>query len=213
MLSFSLLASFFFYLLERENFKTKPIQLFVLICFGALASLIGNSIRITSLIAIGTLGDPDWALGNFHSYTGVLLLLCLLSLFFIALNQLYSKKPVVGAIKSLVKNNIAAPYLLPFACLLFLSLFFKVFSPSWDWWYPLKILLAGYVVWFFKNDYKKLIQINFSWFPIFIGIIIAAIWIFIPFTHSPESNREAFLNSESYIKIIWISFKLLGPAY
>lgn len=200
------------YLLEIKNLNISKLRLSIYLVLGVIFSFIGNVFRISALIALGTHGHEKWALGSFHSYTGIVLFLILMITFFIIINHFHSKSPYILTLKPFLFENSASPFLIPFVCLLIGSLFLKILTPSWDWWYPLKVCVLFCILLLYIDKYKKIMSIKFSVYPILLGLIISILWVTIPYQNSNGSQVNDFMDTTTSLKIIWLIFKILGSA-
>jgi len=201
-----LICGLIFYLIEKKYLKVSAKKIYWLFLIGIAISFVGNIIRIATLITIGSLGYYNWALGSFHSNVGTFLFFTLTILFFGLINHRYSDSPIYPSFKSFIFANPVSPFILPFISLLVVTLFFKALTPSWDIWYPMKVLLMTWILFKFKEDYKQLIKINFSVLPCLLGILIFMIWIYLPHPETITNSDNVF----STYKIAWVGFKIVG---
>lgn len=80
----------------------------------ALLAFIANLVRITALIAVGTLGAPDVAMGGFHSKAGWLLFSAIaLGVVSIARRAAVFQRSTPGAVKEHGVKNPSAAFLMP----------------------------------------------------------------------------------------------------
>lgn len=204
-----ILSSLMFYSLEKTNLTITKKKYLTFIAIGVIASVLLNILRISLLIMIGDLGYSEWALGSFHSHIGISISLVLIVIFCGSINHFYSKNQLFSTFSSFIYSNPVNPYILPFIILLSLSIFFKALTPSWDIWYPLKVIGMTFSLYIFKDYYKKLITINFNIVPLLLGILIALIWFLIPLP-----NDKSDLKSTSFtFTIIWVIFKIIGSCF
>lgn len=199
-----------YYLLERKNLTIKLTTFIFFVSLGVCISLILNSLRIALLISIGAVGYEEWAIGSFHSYSGILILTFLVITFCFFINNSFSKNQFKVKLYSTLSNNIAAPYITPLLTLLSLSLLFSLFTISWDWTYPIKVIILSFLLLKFRKFYLNIINFNFSIYPILIGIFAAFLWLKIPSLAGNEQHQHSFLQSQNFIFITWITFKVIG---
>ena len=125
--------------LERDTLRINRALL--IIPLASLAMFFLNSARIAILILIGHTFSPKLALSGFHIVGGWLDVLIVLSLSFFALNfsNFFLKNPQLLR----VHHRSDLPFLLPLAVLIASSLLCKIFSPDFDWLYPIPISLQS----------------------------------------------------------------------
>lgn len=204
--SLFLFFTLIFYFLERERLTiSKKIYVFLMFS-GALCSFLSNIVRIYLLIVIGDFGYIDWALGSFHSHLGISVSITLITGFCLGVVHFYSKNDFLNSFFKTIQINPVAPYLLPFVLLISASIYLKVLTPSWDIWYPVKVVLMLFSLFIFKDFYKKIIKVEFKLWPVVVGILIAVIWIYLPY----QTEKTNFGDGLTSFKLIWIGFKIVG---
>ena len=152
---------------------------------GLAASAAFNVIRITVLLMIGFNGNPELAVGGFHSHAGWLMF-TLVSIGIIALAQ-----NVPGLQKSHVvekrdatplpplRHDPIAAHILPFAVFMLSALFVSAFANQPALAYPLRALaMAGALVFFWPI--LRAIAWRLDPIAIGIGVAIGLMWILIP---------------------------------
>lgn len=109
------------------------------------------------------------------------------------------------------------PYLLPFALFIGLSYLGTLFENGIYYMYPIKTIIVGFSLFYYRNQYQELYQrpnfkaVNIA---IFIGILVFIIWVlpegFYPKIGSSEFNPYRFENQA--LIIFLIIFRLIGAA-
>jgi exosortase E/protease (VPEID-CTERM system) len=183
----------------------------MLLPIGAISIWFLNALRIVVLIAIGTSGWKDVALGGFHSQAGWLVFNAV-GLGFVALvnrrglfmktHQLPRSQPV---------EDTTAAYLAPFMAVLAIGMITGAFSSGLDWLYPLRVLAAAWVLWIFRRSYTHL-GWTLSWKAIAIGVGTFAIWIaMVPAGPTARDQWPAALDAAPmHLAAAWLLFKVVG---
>ena len=159
---------------------------FWLFPIGLAASALFNVVRIAVLVAIGVEGNPELAVGGFHSHAGWLMF-TLVALGVIALAQSVpalqknsdeSAHVTHAAALPLLQDPIVAR-LLPFAVFMFSALLASAFASNPGVVYPLRVLAMTAVLALFWSIYARL---NWRIDPVamIVGLAIGMIWILIP---------------------------------
>ncbi len=161
---------------------------FVLYPIGILVSATLNVVRIVALLAIGLEGNPELAVGGFHSHAGWLMFTTV-SLGIIAAANTVSwlRKPDA---KPQAATKTAAPLepffqdktvamILPFAIFMFSAMLAQAFSQSPGVVYPARaVLMAGTLV-LFSQVYRKL-DWGIDPTALGVGAAIGLMWVVIP---------------------------------
>ena len=171
--------------LFRENLRF-PLA-FLLFPIGIAASVVFNVVRITVLLAIGLKGNPELAVGGFHSHAGWLMF-TLVALGIIALAQ------SVPALQKASTSEFAQaapagppPFfkdpavarILPFAVFMLSALPASALVSVPGVVYPVRVLVMTLVLSLFWGVYKAM-----PWrvdpFAILVGLTVGWMWILIP---------------------------------
>ena len=153
---------------------------------GILASTLFNVVRITVLLAIGLEGNPELAVGGFHSHAGWMMF-TLVALGIVILAQsvpALQREPVAAAKADAAPllpfwrdPNMAA--ILPFAVFMLTAIPVAALSATPGVIYPLRVVIVGAVMLGFWRLYRAL-----PWradpAALGIGAAIAALWILVP---------------------------------
>lgn len=174
-----------------------------------------NSVRIASLILVGHYISPGIALGGFHSQAGwiaflaVAMGLCLWSSRVPGLAARSSRGVEVPTEDRPVAAD-PAPYLIPFLAILTVSILTRAMSGSFEWLYPLRVVVCGWVLWHFRKQYAE-IRWRFGWPAVAAGFGVFVLWIW--FDRSATSGRPAELSSVSVVgQWAWLALRIVGAA-
>ncbi|MEO9895363.1 MAG: exosortase E/protease, VPEID-CTERM system [Paracoccaceae bacterium] len=172
--------------LFRQNLRF-PLA-FLLYPVGIAASVAFNVVRISALLAIGLNGNPDLAVGGFHSHAGWLMF-TLVALGIIALAQsipALQKAPVSDQVPT--ASGVGVPPLfqdplvariLPFAVFMLSALPASALVNVPGVVYPVRVVLMTLVLALFWRVYKAM-----TWridpFAILVGLTVGWMWILVP---------------------------------
>jgi len=188
-------------------------QVYLLFPLGISAIWLLNALRIAVLIAIGSSWSKDIAVGGFHSNAGwiafvfisvALVLICQHITFFNKGKR--CEKP-----RSTGNSNLATVLLLPFVVLLASLLVTSIFISTFDWLYPLRVIITGSVLWFFRRHYLGYIR-NVSVSSVFIGLLVFVGWVLL--VPSSESANKIFsgelFGASPTVVNLWLIFRIIG---
>ncbi|WP_420862165.1 exosortase E/protease, VPEID-CTERM system [Algirhabdus cladophorae] len=169
--------------LFRRTLKFPGVLL--LFPLGMTASIIFNVIRVAVLLIIGLEGNPELAVGGFHSHAGWLMF-TLVALGIVALAQ------SVPALQKNAAHTKAAPaplvpffqdqtvaFILPFAVFMFSALLATALTSSPALFYPARVVLMVLVLAAFLPIFKRL-PWRLDPVAISAGALIGLAWVIIP---------------------------------
>lgn len=183
---------------------------FLLFPLGVLAIWIANTLRITTLIAIGTSYSRELALGGFHSQAGWIAFVAIaLGLIFITRRfHLFALRKNDEAIIEL--NPIAAAMLVPLLVLMGSMMLTAAVTQDFDWLYPIRISATTAALLYFRNIYR---QWDWSWSlqSIVIGTAVFIVW----FTLEQATDSGARLSASVTAlpkeeAVVWLAFRVIG---
>ena len=161
------------------------LRAFLLYPIGLLASAAFNVLRIAILLIIGLEGNPELAVGGFHSHAGWLMF-TLVALGLIALAQAVpalqkahtGAERVVSAPLPLFQDPMVAK-ILPFAVFMLSALLASAFSSTPALHYPARVILMGITLALFWQIY---IRLPWRLDPVALaaGAVIGLYWVMIP---------------------------------
>ena len=200
----SLFALVFLYAF-RETLRFP--RAFLLWPIGVLAIWLFNTVRIASLIVIGTEYSHELALGGFHSQAGWLLF------------NLVSAGLMFGACRSPFFCRIetksqsaevpAAGYLVPFLALTGLSMFLSAILDNPAPAYPLLVIVTVGLIWKYRH------VVTWSWsvssYAVLHGVAVFVLWIGLALMDTSAQSHVAAIPGDSVsTQSLWIAFRILG---
>ncbi len=202
----------YLYLMRKE--LRFPLAL-ILIPIGIIASLTLNILRIVLLLIIGLNGNPELAVGGFHSHAGWLMFM-LISLSVVLASH------NIPALQAARQGDVAAPQkqlppffqdmvvarILPFAALMFTAVAASTFSQNPGEVYPLRIAVVALVLLPFVPLYRKL-DWHVTMPAVLTGVAVAALWIAVP--HAP-SDIPPFGALTGAALVVWFIARGIGTA-
>jgi exosortase E/protease (VPEID-CTERM system) len=140
-----------------------------------------NLVRLAVLIAIGDAGHEDIALNGFHSEAGWLMFNLIAIGFLLAAQNIpwLRKDSVPAASRKHIRSNeyrAAAACLLPFLAIVTASLLGRLVSSGFEWFYPLRLIGAALMLWYFRAEYRRM-DWRFGWVGITGGAAVFVGWI------------------------------------
>jgi exosortase E/protease (VPEID-CTERM system) len=173
-----------------------------------LAMWISNAVRITILILIGVAGAPGVAMNGFHSEAGWIAFNCVALGFAVATRKvswLATQAPAPPSQKPFARSSTAA-YLLPFLAILATAMISRSASGGFEWLYPLRLITAAAVLWFFRSKYAEL-NWRFGWSSLVFGSAAFAIWLTLERlsgTHTDNGIASGMTSWPSAARITWL---------
>jgi CAAX prenyl protease-like protein len=97
---------------------------------------------------------------------------------------------------------------MPFLALLSASILSKALSGGFEWLYPIRVVAALAVLWYFRKAYRR-IDWRFGPLALAIGLVVLAIWIGLD--RSPAASMSAELQTMPlWLRSVWIGIRILG---
>jgi exosortase E/protease (VPEID-CTERM system) len=181
----------------------------LLLPLGTAAVWLLNVGRIVLLVALGTWGWPEVALGGFHSQAGWLAFngVAFLVIF------LAGRLPWIAASSAPVKRsaNPTVAYLGPFLAILLVTMICAAFTAGFDWLYPLRVVAAAAVLWLCRRSYQEL-RGPWSWQAVGWGVLIFGVWVGLNALRAagPSEWPPALRNAPLAATIAWLAFRVVG---
>jgi exosortase E/protease (VPEID-CTERM system) len=180
---------------------------------------LANAVRIAALIGVGDSISRDVALGGFHSQAGWLAFIAVaLGVMAVAQRVPYFVRQPDVQIKVLpVASAIAdatPAYIAPLMVLLASTMITGLFVAGFDWYYPVRVVLTGATLWYFRRAYWEPNWI-FSWAPFGIGGVVFVLWLLLEpsatfSTTASEMFGEALASAPTLGAILWLIFRAVG---
>ncbi|HWY86586.1 MAG TPA: exosortase E/protease, VPEID-CTERM system [Gemmataceae bacterium] len=202
---------------SRAELRFPRALLVVPLATGAI--WLANSVRIAALIGVGSSISRDIALGGFHSQAGWLAFIAIaLGVMALAQRVPFFAVPPDDQIKDLTPDSSTADvtpaYLVPYMVLLGSTMITGLFVAGFDWYYPLRVVLTGAVLWYFRCAYGGP-HWTFSSTPLVIGATVFVLWLALEPASSFTSTAsdqfgEALANAPTMGATLWLIFRALG---
>lgn len=187
----------------------------VLLPLGMGLIWLANAFRIAILVAIGTLGYPEIALGGFHSLAGWVFFL-LIGLGLVALSRrssFFSSIQSSEADSAVDTPGLDGAYLVPAMAIIATAMVTTSFWPGFDRYYPVRVIAATLALLFYRKSYAEL-RLRWSWEAFAIGIAVYIFWMALePLKSSPSSGEPLRASLESLgpiWSIVWLVFRVVG---
>jgi exosortase E/protease (VPEID-CTERM system) len=186
----------------------------VLLPIGAVAIWLLNAGRIVALIAIGTSGWREVALGGFHSQAGwiVFNVLCLTFVAVVNRGGYFMKVSPAHAAGAAVRESDSTPaYLGPFVALLAVAMVTGAFSAGFDFLYPLRLVAVAAVLWSCRAVYRT-VEWRGSLVSVAIGAVTFVIWMaMLPADLTGKDGWPAALQGMSAAgAVLWLAVRVIG---
>lgn len=181
----------------------------LLLPIGAVTMWVANVLRLVALIAIGTAGWREIALGGFHSQAGWIAFNAIALSFVLVLNRgRYFRKAEQSPVTA--RDDKTSAYLAPFLVVAACAMVTSAFSAGLDWLYPVRVIAAAWVLWMFRRSYANL-GWTISWRAIAIGFATFAIWIALVPAGPAGEPLPAALQSVPFVwAAAWLAVRIVG---
>jgi exosortase E/protease (VPEID-CTERM system) len=147
----------------------------VLVPLGTVVIWLSNAVRIALLVAIGTWGTPEVALGGFHSQAGWLAF-NLVALGLVAIARRW-RWILVDPGEGEPGASPTTVFLAPLMAIVAVAMVTAAFSCGFDRAYPLRVVAAAVVFWAFRRDLGEWLRPGWwSWPAVAIGALAFAVW-------------------------------------
>jgi exosortase E/protease (VPEID-CTERM system) len=184
---------------------------FALVPLGVSAVWLLNAVRLALLIAIGSWGWPDVAMGGFHKNAGWVgfLVVALGLVVLVGRASWLASAPKAAAVDPSCSPTTA--YLGPFLVILLVTLLTGLFASNFDWLYPLRVVAVALVLWVYRRSYAEL-RGCWSWQGPAFGVAAFAIWLVLtPAEARGEAGWPAVLmQAPGGWSVLWLCFRFGG---
>jgi exosortase E/protease (VPEID-CTERM system) len=186
---------------------------FLLLPLGVAFIWLANLARLVLLIIIGSSGSPEIANGGFHSEAGWLTFNAIgLGLVAASRHSGFFTRPS-AAPPPKQRLNLTAAYLAPLFAIVATAMLTRAFTLGFDQLYPLRVLVAGAVLWRFREAYASL-RWTVSWQAVAIGIAVFLLWLGLePLSMASgagESLAAGLSEAPGGWAVTWIIFRIVG---
>jgi exosortase E/protease (VPEID-CTERM system) len=163
-------------------------RVLLLVPAALLTTWLANIARIAVLILIGNAGAKNVAIGGFHSQAGWIAFNSIGLMFcgVVARMPWFLKNPAATR-PGAGERNLTAVYLMPFLAILGTSLLTRALSGGFEWLYPLRLVAAVAVLWYFRAEYRNM-RWTFSAVSVGLGALVFALWILLARFSGQENN-------------------------
>jgi len=193
-----------------------------------------NVVRIVVLVAIGDAGYPHVAVGGFHSEAGWILFNAVgIGFLFTADRIAWFRRDghvaIAGGLESASRvqadDNPAAAYLMPFLAILACSLITRAASSGFEYLYPLRLVVAFAVLWYFRANYRSAsspssptnsnkVNWRFGWLGPSVGAAVFLLWIALsgvgPSSALPNPIAAGLAHLPGWQRYGWLTMRTLA---
>lgn len=207
----TLFLAFYLWLFRKKLRFPQVLWLFPL---GIMAIWLTNIVRIAALVAIGTSFSPEVAGEGFHAHAGWVAFIFIAFGAMILTHQMWFLS-ITEPGSSVVGNSgppfAAAALLVPMMVLIATSMVTVAFSTNFETLYPLRVMAAAAVLWYYRKAYSVL-GWGWSWQAVAIGIVVFLLWMLLePKVDSDQTRLASSLAELSTGSLaIWLAFRVLG---
>jgi exosortase E/protease (VPEID-CTERM system) len=209
------LLSAFCLVLFRRSYRF-PRALLIL-PIGMAAVWIMNSFRIAILVLIGEKASPAVAVNGFHSQAGWIAFASIAFVMWFALQRItwFAAFPAwqpSAPSKDRLRENAAAPYVVPMLVLLIASCVSRAVSAYFAWLYPVEVLATAIALWHYRVEYRSLRQ-GWSWPAVATGVAIFAVWIALAVFYAPAqrtTDSVALAHFSPLARGAWVGVRFAG---
>jgi exosortase E/protease (VPEID-CTERM system) len=182
---------------------------------GAFAIWLANSVRISTLIAIGTSYSKEVAMGGFHSQAGWIAFSAI-ALGLIVLTRrfrLFSRLPDVQAAAAAdlgPADATASALLVPLLALMAGVMLTSAFaSRGFDGLYPLRPILTAAAIWHYRRVYRGW-DWSFTWTGPAVGVLVFALWMWLEPAGDNSVLGGALEELPPATRGAWLAFRVVG---
>lgn len=188
------------YLWLKRRELTFPRAL-LLLPLGMVLSFLANTVRLALLVMLGAWVSPKLASQGFHFRAGWLtfVIVCMAVVIQIERRKWFHRE-------AQLTRPVSLPYLLPLLLLLVLQLLTLTFSGEFDFYYPLRVILVGGVIWAYREHYGPLLG-SISLRALFCGVGVYFCWILLAAPGVGSAPTE-FLGGSALT--LWVGFRVCG---
>jgi exosortase E/protease (VPEID-CTERM system) len=190
---------------------------FALLPIGVGAIWVINAVRIALLVVLGTCVSGTVAMSGFHSQAGWLGF-NLVGLGMIALASRSSLVLDQGEQRTAPRVRSRSPaYLVPLLTLVALGMVGAAMTTGFDWFYPMRVLIAGGVLWHYRRDYDE-IRWSVSVPAVAVGIAAFVVWMVLepmaPVISGTAGDPTVGLAAAPKMwTVIWVVFRVVGSIF
>ena len=185
----------------------------LLLPIGTAVMWAANVVRIATLVAVGTWGSRDVALGGFHSQAGWLAFNAVaLGLVAVAHHTPWFTRQVALP-ETAAGLPPTAAYLAPLLAIVATTMITAAFSSGFDRFYPLRVLAVAAALGVSWRAYTEL-QWNWSWNAVALGIAVFALWMALEPWHAGRTDGSVLKAGLTSLTPggagAWLAFRVFG---
>jgi exosortase E/protease (VPEID-CTERM system) len=192
-----------------------------LVPIGVVAVWLLNAARIVALIAIGTAGWPEIAMGGFHAQAGSLLFASVaLGLVALSGRPVFSVRTVTDASPRFAAAAVPSAhgrhvdqttgYLAPFLVVILTALVTGLFADDIDWLYPIRVAAVVIALWTCRTAYRTSLW-HWSWPSVGLGVLIFGVWVIFTRDAGPTPTWVRALESTPPVwAAAWFLLRVVG---
>jgi exosortase E/protease (VPEID-CTERM system) len=173
-----------------------------------------NAVRIAALVVVGTCVSGAVAMGGFHSQAGWLGF----NVIGLGMIAVASQSPFVvdhGVRRTAARaHSGSSAYLAPLLTLVALGMVGAALTTGFDWFYPMRVLTAGGVLWHYRRGYNE-VRGSVSVPAITVGIAAFVVWMVLepmaPAISGTAGDPGVGLAALPKVwTIVWVVFRVVG---
>lgn len=205
----SIFVTLYLWLFRAELRFPRALVLYPL---GIAASAALNVVRIAALLIMGIEGQPDLAVGGFHSHAGwVMFTAVALGVIAVArrvswLNRAPGPQRAATAPVPPLRDDAVAAQILPFAVFMLTAVVAPAISQTPAMLYPLRVVLLAAAVALFVPIYRRMTW-RVSGLAVAAGAAIGALWVAIPVAPAEAPPYGALSGA---LVVVWFVFRGIG---
>lgn len=180
-----------------------------------------NVVRIVSLIVVGHYVSEGIAIGGFHSKAGWVAF-CGVALGAVWVTQHVRWFQADRSRRRRETTNPSAPFLLPLLAVVATALITGVFVDQFDYFYPLRVVVALLVLAWYRDDYAKGLREHLrgrpilSWHAIGVGVAVYVLWVAIAAWMLPTLTLDppdGLFRLGGPLAFAWVVARIVGSVF
>jgi exosortase E/protease (VPEID-CTERM system) len=186
----------------------------LLLPLGVSLMWVANVLRIVLLVAIGHWGYPSVADKGFHTHAGWLTFNLIGLGVVVSSRRLnyFAAADLPTDSEPAESSNPTAAFLDPLLVIIATTMITGAFTSGFDRFYPLRVLTAAAVLWYFRREYSEL-KMTWSWTAVAIGVATFVVWMALepaPTGTAETSPGTGLASLPSGWAAAWLVFRVVG---
>ncbi|SFA70724.1 hypothetical protein SAMN05421688_0245 [Poseidonocella pacifica] len=204
----TIFVTIFLVLFRQELRFPRALLLFPI---GIIISALLNVVRITLLLAIGLRGNPELAVGGFHSHAGWLMFTAIALGIVLGARQFPilrkdTATPTATIAPPALRNDWTAARILPFAVFMLTALLAATLVSTPALVYPLRVVIVGMTMVLFLPLLRAL-PWRLDPLSILLGLAVGLVWIVVP---AEEGGAAPYGALAGFPLVVWFIMRGLG---